>query len=218
MRLLRPAKEMVRNLRSLMIRLLDIVLSLIALVVLSAPLALLALMIKSEDGGPVFYRQLRVGKSLKPFWILKFRSMTHDPHRMSGVTAASTPEEMRAARARFQTTDPVFDPRITRMGRLVRASHVDELPQFMNVLLGDMSIVGVRPDTPVQQVDYSPEYWRVRHTLRPGITGPAQLKSETATMEQRSALELKWIDNPSVVTYFAILFATVIKVVKRTGN
>ena len=207
-----------KNLQSMTIRILDIVLSLVALVVLAAPLALLALMIKREDGGPVLYRQLRVGKSLKPFWILKFRSMTHDPSRMSGTTTASTLEEMRVARARFQTTDPVSDPRISRMGRLLRASHLDELPQFINVLFGDMSIVGVRPDTPVQEVDYSPEYWRVRHTLRPGITGRAQLKSESATMEQRSALELEWIENPSVRTYFSILFATVLKVVKRTGN
>lgn len=203
---------------SLTIRILDIAFSLVALAVLAVPLAVLAVMIKHEDGGPVLYRQLRVGKSLKPFWILKFRSMTHDPSRMSGTTTATTLEEMRAARAQFQTTDPISDPRITRMGRLLRAAHLDELPQFINVLLGDMSIVGVRPDTPVQEVDYSPEYWRVRHTLRPGITGRAQLKSESATMEQRSALELEWIKNPTVKTYFSILFATALKVAKRTGN
>lgn len=204
--------------QSIAIRILDIAFSLVALVILAAPMALLALMVKLEDGGPVLFRQLRVGKSLEPFWILKFRSMTHDPSRMSGATTASTLEEMRVARAQFQTTNPISDPRITRVGRLLRSSHLDELPQFVNVLVGDMSMVGVRPDTPVQEVDYSPEFWRVRHTLRPGITGWAQLRSDTATMEQRSALELEWISNPSVGTYFFILFATVLKVVKRTGN
>lgn len=201
-----------------LIRAADIVLSFLALVVLAIPMLVLGLMIRAEDGGAALFRQVRVGRNGKPFEILKFRSMTHDPARALGLVEAGGLDDMRQARARFQTTDPVADPRVTRMGRVLRASHLDELPQLINVIRGEMSIVGVRPDTPVQQVDYSPEYWQVRHTLRPGITGPAQLRSDTASLNERSELELTWIRNPRMLAYLRVLFATVFKVLKRTGN
>lgn len=202
---------------STIIRILDILLAMLAIIFLAVPMLIVALLIWSDDHGPVLFRQTRVGRNGAHFKILKFRTMTVDPDRFLGDVSRKGDANFDGARAKFRTTT-ANDPRITKVGRYLRSSHIDELPQFFNVVLGDMSIIGVRPDTPVQESDYSPEYWITRHMLRPGITGPAQLKSDTANLAQRSALELTWIQNPTVKDYFRIIFATVLKVVKRSGN
>lgn len=201
----------------ILIRFADILLSLLGLVVLFIPMLVIGLFIWLEDRGPIFFRQARVGQNSKIFKIYKFRSMRIEPQTYQGTVTTLTREEMLAARARFKTTRD-NDPRITRMGKLLRASHLDEMPQLLNVLQGNMSLVGVRPDTPVQEVDYSPEYWQRRHQLRPGITGLAQLKSDTATLDKRTELELLWLDRPSFVIYIKTLALTFLKVLKRTGN
>ena len=202
---------------STIIRVFDILLATLAIILLSVPMLILALLIWNDDRGPVLFRQWRVGQNGAHFKILKFRTMTVDPDRFLGDASGKTAANLGKERAKFRTTT-VNDPRITKIGRYLRSSHMDELPQFFNVLFGDMSIIGVRPDTPVQESDYSPDYWVERHRLRPGITGPAQLKSDTANLAQRSALELTWIQNATVKDYFRIIFATVLKVVKRSGN
>jgi lipopolysaccharide/colanic/teichoic acid biosynthesis glycosyltransferase len=87
---------------------------------------------------------------------------------------------------------------------------------LLNVIRGDMSLVGVRPDTPSQEVDYSPSYWQERHRYRPGITGPAQIHSSDINLAIRTKLEQEWLSRPTVASYFGTLFATLNKVLK--GN
>ena len=147
------------------IRLFDIVVALIASVVFAPIMLLVAMAIKLEDRGPVFFRQNRVGRQLLPFSLFKFRSMSQG-QELAGSGAVEG-QDLSLARAQFQTTVR-NDSRITRVGHWIRRTHLDELPQLLNVVFGHMSLVGVRPDTPVQESDYSSEYWTERHRYRPG--------------------------------------------------
>jgi len=153
----------------------DVLVSLLALVVLSPLLVAAAAAIAIESGRPVFFRQVRLGLGGREFGMYKFRSMVKD--------AASI--------GPWHTADG--DPRITRVGRILRRTSIDELPQLFNVLEGDMSLVGPRPDVPAQRGLYSDEDWAVRCSVRPGITGLAQalLRSE-ATTERRLELDLRY--------------------------
>lgn len=135
----------------------DLVASLCALVALSPLLALLALLIKRHDGGPVLYAGRRVGKDGKPFGMFKFRSMVLDADKIGG---SSTPDD---------------DPRITPIGRLLRRYKLDELPQFLNVLRGEMSIVGPRPQVQWAVDLYTPEEREVL-SVKPGITDLASVR------------------------------------------
>ena len=156
-------------------RLMDVLLSLAALLVLSPVLLLTALAVALDSGVPVLFRQTRLGLHGREFGMLKFRSMVKN-------AAAIGPY--------FTSGD---DPRITRVGRFIRRTSLDELPQLINVLKGDMSLVGPRPDVPAQRELYSAADWQTRCSVRPGITGLAQarLRSE-ATPEQRLALDLQY--------------------------
>jgi lipopolysaccharide/colanic/teichoic acid biosynthesis glycosyltransferase len=138
-------------------RWLDVFVSLVGLIVLS-PLALLvAALIKLDSPGPVFYRAERIGRGGQPFHLLKFRSMVSDADRHGpAVTTAG-------------------DDRVTRVGRLLRRTKIDELPQLVNVLRGEMSLVGPRPEDPRYVALYSPEQRRVLEA-RPGITSPASVR------------------------------------------
>jgi lipopolysaccharide/colanic/teichoic acid biosynthesis glycosyltransferase len=146
-------------------------------VVLTAPaLALAALAIKLEDGGPVLFRQIRLGRGARPFEILKLRTMTVDAekHRSDGVVEAG-------------------DPRITRVGKLLRRTAVDELPQFWHVLRGDMSLVGPRP-VPLPHLERYDERQRRRLEVRPGLTGWAQVHGR-ASLPWPERIELDvWYD------------------------
>jgi len=137
-------------------RALDIVCASLGLVVLSPALGVVALAVKLGDGGPVFYRGLRTGLNGRQFRICKFRTMVVDAEK-TGVTA---------------TADD--DPRITRMGRFLRNYKLDELPQLLNVLLGDMSLVGPRPEVPQYMALFTPEEQAIL-SVRPGITDWASL-------------------------------------------
>jgi len=138
-------------------RLFDIVLSVFGLAVAGLPMLLIAVLIKLTDSGPVFYRQVRVGKDGKEFKIFKFRTMVVDADKIGAqITVGS-------------------DPRITRIGRFLRKTKLDELPQLLNVLGGSMSFVGPRPEVPKYVALYSPEQRRVL-SVRPGITDLASLK------------------------------------------
>ena len=161
-------------------RLMDIVLSLIALVLLAPVMLLTALAVVCSSGLPVFFKQARVGLGGHEFGMLKFRSMVKN--------AASTGPY-------FTQTN---DARITRVGQFIRRTSIDELPQIINVLLGDMSLVGPRPDVPAQQSLYTPEDWALRCSVQPGITGLAQVKGRSAvSFEQRLALDLHYVKNVS---------------------
>lgn len=197
------------------IRLFDIVVALIASVVFAPIMLLVAMAIKLEDGGPVFFRQNRVGRQLVPFSLFKFRSMSQG-QELAGSGAVEG-QDLSLARAQFQTTVR-NDSRITRVGHWIRRTHLDELPQLLNVVFGHMSLVGVRPDTPVQESDYSREYWTERHRYRPGITGTAQVYAvEELGLADRSEKERWWLSDRSVSLYLKVLMATVTKVARGSS-
>lgn len=179
----------------------DILISVIALLLLSPLLVVVALCISLDSRGPVLFLQERVGIGGRPFRIYKFRSMRADA----------------SSDGRFRTE--VGDPRITRVGRIIRRTSIDELPQLINVLLGDMSIVGPRPDVPAQKADYAEQDWQRRHSVRPGITGLAQVSGRsTMTPEQRLALDLEYVDNHSLGTDLRIMVMTVTRLFARDTN
>lgn len=158
----------------------DIVLSLAALLALSPLLAVVAVLILWQDGLPVLFLQVRAGRNGQAFGMYKFRSMVKNAASVGPYFTASD------------------DPRITRVGRFIRRTSIDELPQLINVLKGHMSLVGPRPDVPAQSSLYSEADWAMRVSVRPGITGLAQalLRSE-ASFEQRLALDLRYVRESS---------------------
>lgn len=195
------------------IRVMDLILATVMLLLTGVPMIVIATLIMLDDGHPVLFRQTRVGRGGRTFTILKFRTMTFDRNRATGsVVGHVTAED----RQKFQTTIS-GDPRITRIGRILRPLHLDELPQVLNVLRGDMSLVGVRPDVPVQQADYTPQEWIDRHILRPGITGLAQIDPSVNSMATRTARDLEWVRNRSFRLYLLILIRTFSKVIKRNS-
>lgn len=172
-----------------------------ALVLLSPVLLLAALAVVIDSGFPVFFKQTRVGLKGREFGMFKFRSMVKN--------AASTGPY-------FTQTN---DARITPVGQFIRRTSIDELPQIINVLLGDMSLVGPRPDVPVQQSLYSPEDWTRRCSVRPGITGLAQVKGRsTVTFEQRLALDLDYAKNVSWWRDVQIMWRTVWQLSGKHAN
>ena len=156
-------------------RALDVILALLALVLLSPLLIAAAAAIAIESGRPVLFRQARLGLRGREFGMYKFRSMVKNA----------------AAIGPYHTAEG--DPRITPVGRYLRRTSIDELPQLLNVLAGDMSLVGPRPDVPAQRALYSEADWAERCSVRPGITGLAQaLLRSDATQVQRLALDLRY--------------------------
>jgi lipopolysaccharide/colanic/teichoic acid biosynthesis glycosyltransferase len=196
------------------LRICDLCIAIPMLLILCIPMLLIAMAIRLDDGDSVFFRQIRVGRGAKPFAILKFRTMFTDKNRVMGNEYQGVPSA--EARAQFQTTKP-NDSRITRVGKVLRPTHLDELPQLVNVILGHMSLVGVRPDVPVQEADYSPDVWHERHLLRPGVTGFAQVDSTVVSTEQRTARDLCWVRSATVGAYFITLLKTLLKVVRRNS-
>ncbi len=162
-------------------RAVDLAIALAALAVLSPVLLATAVAVMLESGRPVLFRQVRLGRGGREFGMYKFRSMVQD-------AAAIGPYHTR-----------VDDPRITRVGRFIRRTSLDELPQLFNVLLGDMSLVGPRPDVPAQRALYAPADWETRCSVRPGITGLAQATLRSAATEsQRLALDLQYVREQSL--------------------
>ena len=177
-------------------RCMDVVLCLIAMVVAAPIMLIVAAAIKLEDGGPVFYRQARVTRGGKVFDILKFRSMVVDAEK-NGYDLT-----MRANGR---------DPRITKVGRVIRGCRVDELPQILNILRGDMSIVGPRPERVENVEAYSqalPE-WHYRERVKAGLTGYAQIFGKyNTTAEDKLRLDLIYIENYSLLLDLKLIFMT----------
>ncbi|WP_442868243.1 sugar transferase [Bradyrhizobium sp. CCBAU 53415] len=138
-------------------RLFDLTATLVGLSVLAIPLLVLAAIIKFYSPGPLFFRQVRAGRYGRPFQILKFRTMTPQPDAVRELTIGE-------------------DPRITSIGRILRKSKLDELPQLINVLRGDMSLVGPRPEVPEFVQKYSPADFRTVLSVRPGLTDFASIR------------------------------------------
>lgn len=177
-------------------RLLDIVISAVALVVLSPIFLITAIAIKATDHGPVFYKQIRLTKDGKEFGILKFRSMRVDAEK-DGV-------------ARLSSGD--HDDRITPVGKVIRACRIDELPQLLNILRGELSIVGPRPERPeiaAQYCEEMPEF-SLRLQAKAGLTGYAQIYGKyNTTPYDKLVMDLMDIAHPSIVEDLKIMFATV---------
>lgn len=188
-------------------RLIDIAVSMLILSV-SLPVCIItAIAIKLDSKGPFFFKQDRCGLNGKTFKILKFRSMRHDAERMTGPI--------------WSLKD---DPRITRVGKLIRKVRIDEIPQFFNVLKGEMSIVGPRPERPyfVEMLAKEIPYYKRRLKVRPGITGWAQVKHKyDETVEDvkiKLRYDLFYIENMSLRMDFKILFRTIFVVLFAKGH
>ncbi len=169
----------------------DILVATVALIVLSPVLAIAAIAIKLGSPGPAIYRQRRVGKDGAEFELLKLRTMVQ----------GSDPVGVGVAIARD-------DPRVTRAGRFLRRTSLDELPNLVNVLRGEMAIVGPRPTIPAQVVDYTPHQKR-RHEVRPGLTGWAQVQGRAGIpWEERIDLDVEYVDRRRALLDLRILAKT----------
>ena len=175
-------------------RMLDIAVSIPAIIILLPLMALTAVAIKADSKGPVIYSQERVGQYGKTFKVYKFRSMKQDAEAQSGPVLAKE-----------------GDSRITKVGRFIRATRIDELPQLFNVLKGEMSIVGPRPERPFfveQFIKEKPEY-AYRHNIKPGITGLAQIAGKyNTTAYDKLIYDLVYIQEVSIKTDLIIMLQT----------
>jgi lipopolysaccharide/colanic/teichoic acid biosynthesis glycosyltransferase len=182
-------------------RAIDVLVSALLLVLLSPVLAAVAVAVAADTGGPVLFRQTRIGLRGREFSMYKFRSMVVNAAALGPHHTASD------------------DARITRVGRFLRRTSLDELPQLLNVLKGDMSLVGPRPDLPAQRTHYSDEQWALRCSVRPGITGLAQAQLRSAaTPEQRCELDLQYAREASVWLDLRIMLHTLRTLRSGRGN
>jgi lipopolysaccharide/colanic/teichoic acid biosynthesis glycosyltransferase len=189
-------------------RALDILVSVLGLVIFSPLLALIAVLIKLETPGPVFFTQKRVGKKEMLFDVIKFRSMT-----------APETGEQRVEAAVEDIDSYMFRPRghKTAIGRALRACSLDEVPNLLNVLRGDLHLVGPRPDEPQLVAQYRPE-WRRRHDVKPGITGLAQTHGRTdLTYAETMTYDLRYVDSRSFEGDIKIILKTLGVVARREG-
>jgi exopolysaccharide biosynthesis polyprenyl glycosylphosphotransferase len=192
-------------------RTMDVFVSGVLLALLALPLALVAIAIVLDSGRPVFFRQRRAGRDGRPFTILKFRTMVADAEQRLGELVDLTKLDEPA----FKIPD---DPRVTRVGRQLRRSSIDELPQLINVLRGDMSLVGPRPEEESVVALYD-ERQRARLAVKPGLTGPMQVYGRSdLTFEERLAMERDYLDNLSLLTDLEILLRTPRAVVRGEGS
>ncbi len=192
-------------------RLFDIVVSSMALIVLSPVILGAVLYIRWHDGGPVLFRQKRVGMHGRTFTILKFRTMVKDAEQRYGEFATSSFTNGAAFKMKQ-------DPRITSWGRFLRTSSIDELPQLWNVLRSDMSLVGPRP-APPREVDVYDGWHRRRLSMKPGMTGLWQISSRIdADFDARARLDLDYIDRWSLLLDLRIVARTVPAVLQANGH
>ena len=182
----------------------DIVISLLGLIILSPLMLVVAIAIKIESKGPVLFKQTRLGKDGREFQIYKFRSMCEGAENM-GTGQYSFAGDMR----------------VTKVGRFIRATSIVELPQFINILKGEMSLVGFRPPLtyhPWKLEEYTDEQMRM-FEVRPGITGWAQVHGRKHTeWHERISLNVYYVDHMSLLLDIKILFLTVFKVLKNEDN
>jgi exopolysaccharide biosynthesis polyprenyl glycosylphosphotransferase len=188
----------------------DLVITGIGLLMISPLLGLIAILIKIDDRGPVIFKQTRIGIDGKPFTMLKFRSMCTDAE-----------EKLAALKAQNEGAGPLFkmenDPRITRVGRILRKYSLDELPQLFNVLAGSMSLVGPRPPLK-SEVDEYADPVRRRLKVVPGLTGLWQVSGRSLlSWEESVRLDLRYVENWSIGLDLLILFKTAYAVLAKRG-
>lgn len=193
-----------RGFNSLIKRAVDVTVSSLVLLVGALPALIVAALIKRSSAGPVFYTQERMGLDGKSFTVYKFRSMPIDAEEVTGPIWARDD-----------------DPRATRIGRWLRKTDMDELPQFWNVLTGDMSIVGPRPERPffVEQFKHQIPQYMLRHKVKAGITGWAQINGwrGNTSLEKRIEYDLYYIENWSIGLDLKIMWLTVMRSVQRAA-
>jgi exopolysaccharide biosynthesis polyprenyl glycosylphosphotransferase len=186
----------------------DVCLSLVLLVALSPVLLVAMLAIRLESGGPVIFSQVRVGQHGRRFVMYKLRTMM--PDRRKANANYSGPERRRHHKTRT-------DPRVTRVGRVLRRASLDELPQLVNVLRGDMSMVGPRPELPKLVAGYAP-WQHERHQVKPGITGWWQISGRSdRPMHEHSELDIYYVRNRSFRLDLLILLRTIPILIARHG-
>ncbi|MCM1182332.1 MAG: sugar transferase [Roseburia sp.] len=198
--------------RLLVKRMIDILGALVGLLLTAVITPFVALAIKLDSPGPVFFSQVRIGKNGRRFKIWKFRSMYTDAEARKKELEARN--EIKGLMFKMEE-----DPRITRVGRFLRKTSIDETPQFFNILMGDMSLVGTRPPTEDEFEQYN-GYYRRRMSITPGLTGMWQVsgRSDIQDFEEIVKLDLAYIDNWSLGLDFKILFMTVFAVLGRKGS
>jgi len=191
-------------------RAIDILLASAALVVLAPLFLLVSLAVVLEDGGPVIYSQTRIGRNGKPFQFFKFRSMIKDADAIKDQLVQQN-----------EASGPIFkmknDPRITRVGRILRRSSIDELPQLLNILRGDMSIIGPRPHLPREVALYG-ERQKRRLSVEPGLVCLREVYGRSnLTFDQWIELDLLYIENRSFLTDLSILMRLIPAVLRGEG-
>lgn len=200
--LLRGCGNIMRNIDILIKRLIDFFGSLLGIIITSPLLITIALLIKLTSKGPVFFTQKRLGKDGKTFKILKFRTMVVGAEKIGdGLTVKSE-----------------NDSRITKIGRVLRATSLDELAQLFNVLKGDMSLVGPRPPVPYHPYEYYEynDFQKRRFDMKPGMTGLTQISVRNSVpWDERILIDVEYVDNFSIWLDIKILFKTLLKIFRR---
>ncbi|MEZ4774512.1 MAG: sugar transferase [Bacteroidia bacterium] len=198
--------QIMRPWESVAKRAFDIIASLGALIILSPLYLTLSILIKLDSSGPIFFRQERIGKNSKPFFIIKFRTMRQDAEKAGPALSSDD------------------DPRITKIGLWLRKLRMDELPQFFNVLRGEMSIVGPRPERQfyIDQIVKKAPHYRHLHKIRPGITSWGQVKfgyaSNVEEMIERLKFDILYMENMSLALDFKIILYTIIVIIEGRGK
>ena len=183
-------------------RFIDIILSIIGIIITTPVLIIVATAIKFDSKGPVLFCQDRIGLNGRVFKILKFRSMSLNAEK-SGVYEQKN------------------DPRVTRVGKIIRKTSIDELPQFINILKGDMSLIGPRPTLTYHpwRFDQYSEEQKIRFQVRPGVTGLAQINGRKELMwEDRIVLDVQYVKNLSITLDIKIFFKTLKKIITMDNN
>lgn len=205
-----PAKVNDRPFYHVVKRLFDIVASACGLILLFPLFLFLVIKIRSEDGGPAFYSQERIGKNEKPFKMWKFRSMVVDADKMLDKLE----DQNEIDGAMFKIKD---DPRVTKIGRVIRKYSLDELPQLWNVLIGDMSLVGPRPPLPSEVEEYT-NYDKQRLTVMPGCTGLWQVtRRSEADFDEMVWLDIVYINHSGVWEDLKLIIKTVLVMIHPNG-
>ncbi|MEO0005792.1 MAG: sugar transferase [candidate division WOR-3 bacterium] len=195
-------------------RIVDLTVAIFALILLGPLMLLVALLIKATSPGPVFYRHRRLGRNMREFDVLKFRTMYNDADKILEEILKNDPKKRAEFEKNFKLKD---DPRITPVGRWLRKLSIDELPQLLNVLAGQMSLVGPRPIVE-KEIEYYLDYSLLLFRVPPGLTGLWQISGRTdTTYEERVRLDTKYVREWSLFGDLAIILKTIPVVLSRKG-
>lgn len=196
-----------KYIQNMLIRMLDVIGSVIGIFVSIIPIILISVLIKKEDGGTIFFKQKRIGQYGKIFWMFKIRSMVLEAESIRGQLL-----DYSDVKGMFKMKE---DPRITKVGKYIRKYSLDELPQFINVLRGDMSLVGPRPALLEEYYMYN-SHEKNRVLVKPGMTGLWQISGRSdLSFNQMIELDMKYIHNRSLLTNIKILTKTIIIIFKK---